>query len=409
MRVVAALLAGLLVSIGSGSAQRTDLQTVLAGPIAIERATPITSAPLDFKMGKLFLNAAANGQSREFIFDTGSPTILSRQFADALGLKPVGKNTGVDANGEAVAMDVALLDSLAIGATTFRNVPVLIFDFAALDMGTCLIDGGIVGSEILPGSAWRIDTQIQRLGIAATATALDGGLPTVTARLHDFGYPHAPIIDYAVGDMKDKALFDTGSAEQVTLFSKVAADASVRKSFVAGSLATGRGYEGELAGGHGRIGDILRFGLSDFRIENQPVGAVRAVTRAAPPSLVGAGMLTSHIVTLDYPGARFLLEKRSEPGRRKTDAGYGIAFKDGHASVVRLFETSAAARAGLKLGDRVTAVQGRSLVVSPDNTKCSAGMWLGESFDPASAADIIVQRDGRTLTIHVPATQAPRD
>lgn len=406
MRLAPTVLAGLFLLQSPSSAHQADLRSIFAAPIAIERTTPVTSVPLALKMGKLFVNAVANGQSREFIFDTGSPTILSRTFADALGLKIVGQNTGVDANGAHVTMDVAVLESLSIGGTAFHSVPVLIFDFTGLDMGACIIDGGILGSEILPGSAWRIDTQSQRLSIAATAAALGGEASTVRASLHDFGYPHPPIADYAVGDVKDKALFDTGNAEQVTLFRKVAESPSVRKGFVPGSLFEGHGYEGESAGGRGDIRELSRFSLSDFRIDNQSIGPVRATTRSVPPSLVGAGMLASHIVTLDYPGKYLLLEKRRDPVAPRTEAGYALAAIGDHVRVVQLFEKSPAARAGLKLGDDVVAANGRSLVVSPDGPECSISNWLADSFKPEKGANIVVLRDGKRLTIRIPSAQA---
>ncbi len=404
-QIAVAVLTLLLLPCGFSNAQETDLRSVLTAPIGIERTTPVASVPLERRAAKLFLDAAVNGQTREFIFDTGSPTILTRAFADSLGLRTVGQNTGVDANGAQVTMDVAVLESLAIGDITFRNVPVLIFDYSRHEIGACVLDGGVIGSEILPGSAWRIDTQAGRLDIAETSDALDGSEPEVRARLYDFGYPHAPIIDYAVGDLTDKALFDTGNAEQVTLFGQVAENRSVQAAFVPGSVSRGRGTEGESAGGRGEVTSLVRFTLSRFAIDGQPIGPVRAATRGAPPSLVGFGMLGSHIVTLDYPGAQFLLEPRSDPAPARPEAGYTIAPEGDAAAVVRLFEDSAAARAGLRLGDRVIEAQGRSLRASSDTPRCAVSDWLLESFNPAAAATLIVERDGGPVTIQIPANR----
>lgn len=405
LQTAAAMLALLLSPGGFSAAQDADLRAALTAPIAIERAAPVTSAPLENRGGVLFLNAAANGQSREFILDTGSPTILTREFADALGLHTIGQNTGVDANGAPLTMDIAVVESLTIGDTTFRNVPVLIFDFSGLAAGACLVDGGMLGSELLPGSAWRIDTEGGQLSIAETAAALGGSAPVVRARLYDFGYPHAPVVDYAVGEVTDKALFDTGNAEQVTLFAEVAQNRSVQAAFASGSVSRGRGTEGESAGGRGEVTDLIRFTLPRFEIDGQPIGPVRAATRGAPPTLVGLGMLRSHVVTLDYPGAQFLLESRSEPAPSRPEAGYSIAPDGDAARVVRLFEDSAAAHAGLRLGDRVIEAGGRSLRVAPEASRCDVVDWLMQSFDPTAAANLTVERDGAPVTIDIPATR----
>lgn len=385
------------------AAQDASPAEIFAAPIGIERPAPVTRVPLDYRMGKLFVEAAANGETREFIFDTGSPSIIDRDFADALGLETVGRNTGVDANGNPVTMEIAVLDTLRLGDTIFRRVPVLVFDFSSLPTGRCLIDGGVLGSEILPGSAWRIDAGRGELGVAESADRLGESEPDLRAALHDFGYPHAPVVDYAIGDIDDRALFDTGSAEEVTLFARVAESDAVRARIVPGSLLQGAGYEGESAGGRGETGPLARFTLEDFRIGGQEFGRVRSSVRGVPPSLVGAGLLDTYTVTLDYPGEGFLLERRGAPAPDRPEMGYSVAFTGEHAEIVQLFANSPAAAAGLRLGDRVVAIDGRSLEVSGAADRCAAVRWLVEDFEPALGAEIQVEREDGPASIRVPA------
>ena len=382
--------------------QETDLVSLLSAPLNIERADPVTTIDLETRGGKLFINAVANGEAGEFILDSGSPTILSRDFADALGLEIVAQNTGRDANGTAVTMDFAILRTLQIGTAVFHDIPVLIHDFSNLDMGACLVGPGILGSELFPGSVWRIDTQAAQLSIAAHLTDLPGLDPVISARLYDFGYPHAPIIDYSVGDVSDKALFDTGSSAEVALFSQVAQAPSVRQGGQADSLATGTGYEGESAGGRGEVTTLTRFTLSDFRLDGGDLGPVRATVRGVPPTLVGAGILASHVVTLDYPGEQFVVQARHPSAPAHVEAGYSLALVGDDIRVVQLFDHSAAARAGLRLGDRVTELTGRSLIVSEDNPKCAVANWLFASFDAAEAAELVILRDGATSRLSIP-------
>ena len=191
----------------------------------------------------------------------------------------------------------------------------------------------------------------------------------------------------------------------MTLFGRVAGAPSVQAAIVPGSVSRGRGTEGESAGGRGQVTDLVRFTLSGFEIDGQPIGPVRSATRGVPPSLVGLGMLRSHVVTLDYPGGQFRLEPRSSPAPARPEAGYTIALDGEAATVVRLFGDSAATAAGLKLGDRVIEARGRSLRVSPDNPRCSVTDWLADAFDSAAAASLVVERDGAPVTLHIPATR----
>tara|TARA_R110002051_G_scaffold32382_2_gene72989 strand:+ start:65721 stop:66935 length:1215 start_codon:yes stop_codon:yes gene_type:complete len=384
------------------SAQNADLGRLLAAPIRIERATPVTAVPLEPRGNILFVQASANGETSEFILDTGSPTVLSREFAESLGLEVVAQNTGRDANGTEITMDFAILDTLTLGTAVFHDVPVLIHDFSGLDMGACLVSAGILGSELFPGSAWRVDTEARQLTFAASLDEMAPINPVVTTHLYDFGYPHAPIIDYSVGDVSDKALFDTGNSAWVTLFSEVAETASVQQEIPRDTIVNGTGFEGESAGGRGEAGALTWFTLQNFRLGHDSLGAVRATSRAVPPTLVGYGVLSSYVATMDYPGEQFLLEVRNVPASAREEPGYSLALIGDQVEVVQLFDGSAPANAGLRLGDQVTALSGQSMIVTEENPKCSVANYLIESFDGSQAADLTVVRDGITSTISIP-------
>lgn len=400
--VAAASLAGAVLST-TAHAQDADLRAIFSAPIGIERAEETVSVPIEMRMDKLFIDAAVNGQIREFIFDTGSPTLITREFADELGLVTLAQNTGFDAHGTPVTMDVAVAETLTLGGVTFTNVPVLIFDPAALELGPCVFDGGVIGSEIFPGSVWRIDTETLMLTISEERAADDR--PAVRAPLSHFGYPHAPIIDYRIGDLSDRALFDTGSAEAVSLFAQVAEARPVRRHIDAGSLREGRGIEGISAGGASEVGDLVRFTLDEFELAGVNLGPLHGTVRRAPPTLVGAGILSSYIVTLDYVNGEFQLSGRSAPEPRAPHAGYAISYQDGQARVVQLFEGSPAAEAGLELGDQIIAIDGRSTRISEDNPLCSAVLWLADGFDPADVEGLDVERSGEAVSVRLTAPE----
>ncbi|WP_370235246.1 MULTISPECIES: aspartyl protease family protein [Henriciella] len=382
-------------------AQQADLRAVFSAPVGIERASPVASLPVQIEAGKLKLDAAVNAKPGRFVFDTGSPTILSSTFAADLGLEIVGQNTGKDANGVPVSMDVAVVDTMTLGDTTFRNVPVLIFDFAGLPLADCFIGDGVIGSEIFPGSAWRINTETGEIQIAASVSDLGLSEEISGAPLYDFGYPHAPIIDYSIGAMHDKALFDTGSGKVFSLFAKAMQSPEVKAATVSGSVRKGSGSEGVSAGGQGAVTDLVTLQLQSLQIAGVSLQDVPAQSRLAPPSLLGAGVLSSHIVTLDYPGKRLLLEPRSAPVTTQSSGNYAIMYGDEGAEVTQLYEKSEADRAGLRLGDRVTYVNGRALSVPDDEQQCATARWLVDEFDATQPATLVIDRQGREIFIEL--------
>lgn len=379
----------------------------IARPPVIEREARVARLPLGRKMTKLTLAASIKGVTRDFVFDTGSPTILNRNFAASLDLEIIGQSTGRDANGRLVTMDVAVVERLSLGppggGLTFRQVPVLIFDFARLELGPCLFDGGVIGSEIMPGNAWRIDTEQHRLDIAATQDDLPPAAHKIP--LHSAGYPYAPLIPYEIGAVRDFALFDTGNSGQLVLYAPVARAPSVQRRIQPGTLRRGRGSAGVSASGAGEVGTLTRFTLSETRLGDEPLGLMVTTTRKAPPSLIGAALLDQYIVTLDYTTDTLLLQKRQNPVPASIDPGYALSIVDGAATVTQLFEDSPAARAGLRLGDRVISVNGHQLNGADPVARCESATWLTETFDRTAATELLLQRRNGPETIRIPATQ----
>lgn len=371
-------------------------------PVTVERAEEVTDVPLLSHMGKLAIAAEANGTERQFVFDTGSPSMISRELAGELGLKAIGTNTGRDANGREHTTEVAILEELRIGSVTFRDVPVLISDFSTADPHRCFFDGGVIGSEIFPGSAWHIDADRQSLQIAGTFEELAGGdlaAPAITAPLHDFGYPHAPIFDYSIGRLTDRGLFDTGSSDTVVLFGGVAGDERVRRALVEGSIREGRGSHGVSAAGPGEETDLLLFEIDGMRLGETPLGRQPGTIRAVPPTLLGLGLLATHDVTLDYPGKRMLLHPRSRPEAEPSHPGFAMMMVGAEVRVTQLFEGSAAQRAGLRLGDEVVAVDGAALF--PEEAPCETMRFLVETGSARSARALTVLRDGQPVRIEL--------
>lgn len=98
-----------------------------------------------------------NGVLREFIFDIGLLIIFFWELVDLFELEVLGENIGWDVNGIEVSMLFVWVVCFEIGEFVFIDVFVFVFDFFSNDMGCCVIDGGVIGLEILLGSWWWLD------------------------------------------------------------------------------------------------------------------------------------------------------------------------------------------------------------------------------------------------------------
>ena len=366
-------------------------------PMSVERLEEVSALPVDTRGGKLRLEAAVNGQSAEFVFDTGSPTILTNAYADQIGLVPVRQNTGRDANGRPITMDVAIAEEIQLGDLVLRNVPVLIHDFEGVPLGSCFFDAGLIGSEILKGSAWRFDMDASEIQVASSATALGVDADTPSAELFDFGYPHAPVLPYTIGKFSDRALFDTGNAGNLVLFKPITDDRAVKQATVRKSVERGKGSEGVSGGGLGQLTDLMRLQLKSMTVGDVSFQSVGAQIRHAPPSLLGMGLLSNHVVTLDYPGGKVWFERRETPKTATTPASFGFTALDERVEVTQIYPEALAR--GLKLGDRVLAVDGDELAYGDEAEKCATAQWIWNELDASSIGTLLVEREGEEVTI----------
>lgn len=369
-------------------------------PIQIERSESVGEIPVAMRGGKLFIMATIGDQNSEFIFDTGTPTMIAKSFADKLGLQVTGQNSGRDAHGKVVKMAKTIVPTMQIGGLTLRNVPALVFDFGKLELGPCFFQGGVIGSEILKGSAWRLSRE--RLLVADSAEKLPKlSQKAIKAQLVTGSYPFPPLVKVRFGDLEDLTLFDTGNRDELVLYEPVAKRVSSKNERI------GTGSAGVSAGGQAPDRPLRRMTVSDVSLGNKPLGSLSATTRISPPSLLGAGLLARYDVVLDYVANTFALDPLTAPKLFTQHPGYAITIVKGLGKVTQLYRGSAAEKAGLKLGDKVLEVNDRKLAFTATTTnytspKCAAARWLAQKFDSSQPAKITVERKGRRVDLSLP-------
>lgn len=65
-------------------------------------------------------------------------------------------------------MKIVLVESITLGGTVFRDIPVLLHDYSTVPLGKWYLPNGVIGSELLPGSAWQMDASNTKIKIAAS-------------------------------------------------------------------------------------------------------------------------------------------------------------------------------------------------------------------------------------------------
>ncbi len=334
--------------------------------------------PIEYAGNKLFVEVEMGGKPRRFLFDTGSPSMMSKALARELGLEAVDHRLSRDSHGAVVRTDIVQAE-IGVGAMRLHKVPVFVAEFPKT--AQCLFDG-VLGSEVLPLCAWQIDLPQSMLRCSSKVSALDHVDGASSLRLHDAGYPHAPIIDIELADdAHSKALFDTGSPELMAISPPDLQGAARNRGVV--RTRSGFGSLGGSIGGLAPSQKHTRVQLHRLKIGDIALPNAEAVVREGPPSLIGASILEHFVVTLDASNSQAYFDQYQAGDYSRNSYGLALSF-EGHPRVSLVWEDSPAQQAGIQVGDRVTSINGQAMDDSCGAIRdASRMMSSGDSLDIA--------------------------
>lgn len=359
---------------------------IAEGPY-VDEASVSLDLPLEILANKLFVDVEVGGTLRRFVFDTGSPSMMSAALAAELGLETIDRRQGRDAHGAVIETEIVQSD-LALGGTTFHKVPIFVAEFP--QTAQCLFDG-VLGSEVLPLCAWQIDLPDAKLRCRSNLAELEHVGPENKQPLHSFGYPHAPILDVRFADKaRSKALFDTGTPGYLAI--SPADFEGARRNGGVGQTVKGTGSIGGSLGGLAPDKDQLLVQLEALAVGTLRLGSVGAPLRESSPSLVGASVLDHFVVTLDSKGATAYFDQYREGPFVRPTYGFALSFEE-DVAVSLVWNDSPADAAGLAVGQRVTALNGQ-----PTSTSCDGIRSAMRAMSDGDTIDLEWEGGARTLT-----------
>ncbi len=359
--------------------------------------------PFDYRARHVWLKASIDGGPPEdFLFDTGaSVTVIDSTFAAAHGIQTKGfmQASGAGAAGSA---SFATLGSLAVkgpdgAGVELRELKVAVMSvnpmFARFFWGDM---AGIIGYDVISRFVTTIDYDARVLVLhdpktfayagreAPLPMKLNGVVPSVEATL----------------DGRDRGDFrlDVGSSSTVDVHGPFGRDHRIEKRLRQARETTGAGFGGPFTSVLGRL-RRMQIGPYEWK---DPMVTVARVTEGALASEEFAGNIGNRIlerfrVTLDYEHRRVWLE----PGRHYRDrdtftrTGVLLGWWPDHVEAMSVLPGSPAAKAGLREGDHVTAIDGRP----PSSWTLDGLDAMFEAGPDGRRVPVTVSRDGKDVAL----------
>lgn len=298
------------------------------------------------------LGVAFNGVPAEVIIDSGafasltSPAFAKSARAEVRRTKLRSVNAGGSAR---AAQGIAHFETVAIGETTFTGVDAVLHDVSVLQVAREPVVGAL-GLPVFRDVLLTIDFLNGVLRVER------GSLPPVDGKevleLKRSAANGLPYVKVRVGPREVWALVDTGYSLGLAL------PASVKKS-TPGASATVAGPPVLYYGTGMRQSEQARLAVDvtvGRHVIEKPIADIGV---AGDETILGAAYLRHFAVTFDQRNGRVRFARAArEPIRTASLVGAGYYVHPADESIVAIVPGSGAARAGLKVGDKLVAIDG---------------------------------------------------
>jgi hypothetical protein len=358
-------------------------------------APALTIIPFELHENLVYLPVSVNG-SRPlwFVLDSGaSASVIDRAQAKALGIKSEGAAKGKGAGAGTYDYTFAKNISYALpGVAGYTAASSFVIDLSGVPFDSGVEVSGLLGSDFFTRYVVEIDYDAQMLRLYEPQTyvyqgggqglplTIKGKKPYVSARMKPYG----------LDEVEREFLLDTGSADAIN--DDTLAQSTAPKMEVTGGYGLGQQFKIFLM-------RVERLRLGDYALADvNGDAAAGATTGGVGTTKLGAEVLHRFTVTFDYSRQRLYLE----PNRHYKDefvfdaSGAALSLAPDHKSfiVAGVFKGGAAADAGLREGDLITAIDGRP----------AENLILGNvrrMFHGGQAYRLSVRRGGKQMQVNL--------
>jgi len=322
--------------------------------------------PVSVEAGEVIVDVSIDGRGPfPLIFDTGAENAVTPEIAAALGLKTEGTGTVRDSGGGSLSIAFTRVAEVRIGDAemTDQRFAVLPLPRHVTDRGNRPAIAGFIGYELLTRFAVRLD---YGHSILTLRPGRDFRYEGKGVRVPFTLAGNTAVVPGAADGIEGRFVVDTGSTGALTL----------RRAFVEDHGLDAHHPSAlriKSIGAAGPFETILmrldRFDIAGSRID-RPATRYASIGQQGLPftdidGSIGYEILRQFVITFDYRSGELWFERSNAFGTRTGQGGAGfqaVRMEGAGFGVTTVLPDTAAAAAGLKVGDVITEVDGLSTV-----------------------------------------------
>jgi hypothetical protein len=323
----------------------------------IDASDGVARIPFELVNNHIYAQGSIDGKPARFLVDTGGMNLLTPAAANKFGLVGEGKLAGRGVGDEVVDVSFAHAGEVRVGAAALAKPVFAIMDLGKLPAVEGFESDGLVGYEMFRRFGVTIDYAKHELVLVEPAKfSPPAGAHAVPFELAD----RIPIITGMLDGIPARISVDTGSRVSLTLHSPFVREHGLLAKYgAAAESVVGWGVGGPSRGHPARFG-VLRLGDIDIADVAGDLYSGNKGAFATPDisANLGGGVLKRFTVAFDYAAKKMYLAPNADFG--KADAfdrsGLWLLGAGDALEVADVAKDSAAARAGLRVGDHITVI-----------------------------------------------------
>jgi hypothetical protein len=348
------------------------------------------------RAGLILLKVQVNKKDYNFIFDSGAPNCVTKELAKELGLIPVVDQKAVDAEGKTGGIEFVQVNEIALGKITFLNTAAAVIDLKQVPELACLKVDGLIGANLMRKACWQLDYVKKTIVFSSSLDSLRVP-PAAASMSFSPELSGTPIVEVELENLKVGGnIFDTGSTGNITL----SASAFKKLQKQNPSLKYLKGVGSNSAGLYGQGFDTSYLAKTDLKMGSLPLPG-RVVEFKRDKGNLGSDFFREFVVTMDWGKKKIYFVPQPAGAASWKTFGFS-SFKNKEKLLVSfLIENSPAALAGLRQGDEILSINGKSYANLSAEEYCglivNSAPWLKED----KLQITVKQADGSEKTVTV--------
>ncbi len=329
---------------------------------AIAGGATSTSIPFELVNNHIYVDVRLNGKGPfRLLCDTGGSNIVTPELARELGLEAKGALEGRGAGEKSEDVALARVGSVEVGGASVKDPLFAVFPLDAMTQVEGIPVRGLVGYEVFKRFVVTIDYAARKLTLHEPSAYR----PDERGIALPFRFDaHIPQVEGALDGIPGAFWLDTGSRGALTIFGPFAEKHDLMKRYGAHYEAvTGWGVGGPARSRLARAG---RLTLGDALVIEKPVVDVSVQKKGASTDRyvagnIGGAILKRFTVTFDYgrQQVRFVPNASAAGVEPYDRSGLWLNLGGGAFEVMDVVPAGPGAKAGVRVGDRIVAVDGR--------------------------------------------------